>query len=225
MSAGQININIPADSHQWLFADPNDRRPTAGRLWSLGRFPPKCKAGDDILFRFNGHAVAAAKVHEVYKPGLFDTISHNGARHLRGYKVTWLNRTFIDLRVFSKCDFLFACNDWYADCTGKFSHASLDLSKNSDTIELEGGEISIGQTAARLRIGRHRYAYSSYKNAAGNMRWDRYTVDLLTATAILNQLLDADFGITCGPTVLYDKAESKASIHWRDLLASAEGAS
>ena len=102
-----MNINIPGDSREWLFAEPAD--PNNGRLWSMGRYPPPVKAGDEILFRFDGDVVASAICHEVYKPGLFNTISHNGARDLRGYKCTWLNSTFVDLR--RRFTASFACNE------------------------------------------------------------------------------------------------------------------
>jgi hypothetical protein len=99
-----MNINIPPDSREWLFAPRDDQH--EGALWSLGRYPPPCEIGDTIIFRFDGKAVARAKVARILKPGENDTVCHNGMRYLRGYKVVWLWATFEDKRF---------DNDWNPD--------------------------------------------------------------------------------------------------------------
>jgi hypothetical protein len=92
-----MNINIPPDSRDWLFSAPPTNNYT-GRLWSLGRFRPKCDEGDALYFRFDGKIVARAKVHYIASPGRFNGVCHNGKRELKGWKVCWLNSSFEDLR-------------------------------------------------------------------------------------------------------------------------------
>jgi hypothetical protein len=90
-----MNINIPPDSREWLFA-PRDRFQAC--LWSLGRFRPKCEVGNWLLFRFDGKIVARAKVYLILRPGEHNCVAHHGLRELKGWKVVWKQTTFQDLR-------------------------------------------------------------------------------------------------------------------------------
>lgn len=90
-----MNINIPANSRSWLF-QPHPR--DEGALWSLGRYPPACEVGEQLVFRFDGEAVARAVVHSILEPGDHDGVCHDGSRYLRGWKVVWMWSDFEDVR-------------------------------------------------------------------------------------------------------------------------------
>jgi hypothetical protein len=89
-----MNINIPPDSQQWLFAL---RGSDMACLWSF-RWPPPCQLGDPLFFRFDGRIVARARVRQILPPGEHDTFCHNGRRYLTGHKVVWHQDDFEDLR-------------------------------------------------------------------------------------------------------------------------------
>ena len=211
-----ININIPPDSQEWLFSPaPLDD----GRLWSLGRFRPACDAGDDIFFRFDGDIVAAATVHEVYKPGLFDAVCHNGKRFLSGWKVTWMNEAFIDLRdVASRLHV--ACNDRYGTNLARFDRADFLLSEDADTVELEApSPISFRLTAPdRWRIGRRLFRATDTRSYVGNIHWDAIEFEFIDGVDVLNHLVSSGFRPTSCPTALCDSLQAGEPIGWRDLL-------
>lgn len=87
-----MNINVPefARSHFW-------HEPPAGshEFWSF-RFPPPCKVGDPLVFRFDGRPVARAVVHRIERPGQSECEATG--RYRSGWKVYWLPETFVDLR-------------------------------------------------------------------------------------------------------------------------------
>jgi hypothetical protein len=89
-----MNINIPPDSQAWLFGDHGD---ADGAKWSF-RYPPACEVGDTIVFRFDGKAVARAKVYAILPPGTLDGPAHHGKRYLSGHKVVWFWSSFEDMR-------------------------------------------------------------------------------------------------------------------------------
>jgi hypothetical protein len=90
-----MNINIPPDSQDWLFAPPDPDHD--GALWSF-RYPPPCEVDDSIYFRFDGQIVARARVCAILEPGHLDGFAHHGKRYLCGHKVCWLWSSFEDLR-------------------------------------------------------------------------------------------------------------------------------
>ncbi len=92
-----MNINIPPDSREWLFAEKDE---DSCCLWSLGRFRPVADVGGELIFRFDRQPVAIAVVMAVYPPGQKDCISHHGIRSLRGWKVIWSQLQFVDIRPF-----------------------------------------------------------------------------------------------------------------------------
>jgi hypothetical protein len=87
-----MNINIPdfARDHFW-------EEPPAGHeeFWSF-RFPPPCKAGDPLAFKFDGVIVATATVSRVEQPGL--TKCAGTGRFGGGFKVYWSPESFRDVR-------------------------------------------------------------------------------------------------------------------------------
>lgn len=87
-----MNINIPesAIAHFW-------EEPPAGswEFWSF-RFPPPCKVGDPLLFRFHGTAIARAIVAKIEKPG--ESQCDGTGRFRSGWKVFWTPESFVDLR-------------------------------------------------------------------------------------------------------------------------------
>jgi hypothetical protein len=87
-----LNINVPG----WAQAEFWDE-PPAGTIefWAF-RFPPPCKEGDKLTFKFNGKVVAEAVVSEV-EPPRKSKCDHTG-RFLRAWKVFWTPESFVDLR-------------------------------------------------------------------------------------------------------------------------------
>ncbi len=87
-----MNINVP----QWARAEFWDDVPEGSwEFWSF-RFPPPCKVGDPLLFRFDGVAVARAVVARIEKPGQSEC--EGTGRFGNGWKVFWKPETFCDLR-------------------------------------------------------------------------------------------------------------------------------
>lgn len=88
-----MNINVPesARSHFW-------EEPPAGswEFWSF-RFPPPCKVGDPLHFRFDGKLVASAVVAKIEAPG--KTRCEGTGRFGSGHKVFWSPESFRDLRT------------------------------------------------------------------------------------------------------------------------------
>lgn len=83
-----MNINVPqfARDHFW-------EEPPAGNeeFWSF-RFPPQCKAGDELRFRFDGMVVAMATVSRIEPPG--QSKCAGTGRFERGWKVFWNPESF-----------------------------------------------------------------------------------------------------------------------------------
>jgi len=80
-----MNVNVPLYAQRHFFHCPP---PGSREFWSF-RFPPPCEIGDEIIFRFDGRAVARAVVSEIEPPGRFRT----------DWKVFWDPSTFVDLRA------------------------------------------------------------------------------------------------------------------------------
>jgi len=88
-----VNINVPvfARSHFWEEPPPDSQE-----FWSF-RFPPPCKAGDPLIFRFDGIAVAKAVCDRIEAPG--QSSCDGTGRFENGHKVFWRPETFVDLRA------------------------------------------------------------------------------------------------------------------------------
>jgi hypothetical protein len=89
-----VKINIPANEQAWLF----DVDPNCECCWSMGRYPPPCDIGDDLLFRFDGRLVARAICRGILKRGERYGRSHDVSRHLTGNKVVWWRSELEDFR-------------------------------------------------------------------------------------------------------------------------------
>ncbi len=85
-----INVSVAARDHFWV-------EPSEGSVefWSF-RFPPPCKPGDSLYFRFDGQIVAEAVCHRIEAPG--QSKCDSTGKFERGYKVFWLPESFIDRR-------------------------------------------------------------------------------------------------------------------------------
>lgn len=83
-----MNINVPefARDHFWEEPPPGHQE-----FWSF-RFPPPCKVGDTLNFRFDGLIVAHATVERIEAPG--QSKCAGTGRFERGWKVFWLPETF-----------------------------------------------------------------------------------------------------------------------------------
>lgn len=83
-----MNVNIPesARDHFWV-------EPPAGSMefWSF-RFKPPCQVGDQLIFRFDGKAVAIAIVAKIEKPG--QSSCDQTGRFKSGWKVFWKPESF-----------------------------------------------------------------------------------------------------------------------------------
>lgn len=88
-----MNINVKPEHRDHFWDEPPDG---FVEFWSFGRWKPPCKAGDPLIFRFDGAMVARAVCHVVEPPGQ-SKCAHSG-RHANGWKVYWLPETFIDMR-------------------------------------------------------------------------------------------------------------------------------
>jgi len=215
---GKYHINIPPDSQSWLFSDPGDSGD--GRLWSVGRFEPKCRAGDDLFFKFGGTVVAAATVHEVYQPGLFDGLCHNGMRYLSGWKVTWLNESFIDLRCrFARIEL--ACNDAAGMFTGKFEN--ITFMWGTGLVELTGCETPLNYGAGQVKVARRRYPLIGSTDYVGNLAWNQLRLPVLEAVRMIDHLVQVrHFRPDAAPADLFDRLEKKQPLPWRPLLEASE---
>jgi len=87
-----MNINVPdhAMSHFW-----KEPPPGSWEFWSF-RFPPKCKEGDEIVFRRNKLAIAKAVVAKIERPG--QSSCERTGKFKSGWKVFWTPESFVDLR-------------------------------------------------------------------------------------------------------------------------------
>ena len=86
-----MNINVPEWARGEFWVEP----PEGSReFWSF-RFPPPCKVGDPLLFKFDGQVVARAKVAAIEPPGKSEC-EHSG-RFRSGWKVFWDPADFEDL--------------------------------------------------------------------------------------------------------------------------------
>ena len=85
-----VNVNEHARPHFW-------EEPPQGstEFWSF-RFPPPCKVGDELIFRFDKKPVAKAVVAKIEKPG--ESACEATGRFRSGWKVFWEPHTFVDLR-------------------------------------------------------------------------------------------------------------------------------
>lgn len=90
-----MTINIPPEHEAWLFGECP---PGYVRLWSIGRWKPRAEEGDALLFRVGKHIVAEAEIYAIAPPGECNTVSYDGSRDLRGYKIFWDPQHFRDLR-------------------------------------------------------------------------------------------------------------------------------
>jgi hypothetical protein len=87
-----MNVNVPPSARDHFWEEPP---PGSIEFWSF-RFPPPCKVGDPLVFRFDGVPVARAIVHRIEKPGLSRCERSGGFES--GWKVYWLPDSFVDLR-------------------------------------------------------------------------------------------------------------------------------
>lgn len=85
-----VNINVPEWARAHFWAEPPEG---AEEFWSF-RFPPPCKPGDPLVFRFDGRVVARAIVDRIEPPGLSECES--SGRFWRGWKVFWRPETFVE---------------------------------------------------------------------------------------------------------------------------------
>ena len=88
-----MNINVPAWARDHFWEEP----PLGSQeFWSF-RFPPPCKPGDPLYFRFDGIIVAEAIVDRVEAPGRSEC--EGTGRFKAGWKVFWTQESFVDLRT------------------------------------------------------------------------------------------------------------------------------
>jgi hypothetical protein len=87
-----VNINVPrwARSHFWEEPPPGHHE-----FWAFSR-RPRCKEGDEIIFRFDGQPVAKAVVAKIEPPGLTEGMGKY--RFRTRWKVFWDPDSFVDLR-------------------------------------------------------------------------------------------------------------------------------
>jgi hypothetical protein len=87
-----MNINVPlkAIDHFW-----NELPIGSWEFWAF-RFPPRCKVGDPIFFRFDGVVIASAIVAKIERPEVCRCESSGKFWHY--WKVFWMPETFVDLR-------------------------------------------------------------------------------------------------------------------------------
>jgi hypothetical protein len=88
-----MNINVPAFARDHFWEEPP---PDSMEFWSF-RFPPPCKVGDPLYFRFDGKIVAEAVVHRIEKPG--ESSCDATGKFKSGWKVCWTPESFIDRRA------------------------------------------------------------------------------------------------------------------------------
>lgn len=87
-----MNINVPQFARDHFWEEPP---PDSMEFWSF-RFPPPCKAGDRLVFRFDGKPVAEAIVHHVEGPG--KSRCDSTGKFGNGHKVFWTQDSFRDIR-------------------------------------------------------------------------------------------------------------------------------
>jgi len=87
-----LNINVPefARAHFWEKPPPG-----SAEFWGF-RWPPPCKPGDRLVFRFDGVPVAEAVVHCVVAPG--ESRCERTGKFNTTHNVFWRPETFVDLR-------------------------------------------------------------------------------------------------------------------------------
>lgn len=87
-----MNINVPdfARDHFWEAPPPG-----TWEFWSF-RFPPPCKLGEELIFRFDGIPVAKAVVARIEQPG--KSACEKTGKFKKGWKVFWKPEDFIDIR-------------------------------------------------------------------------------------------------------------------------------
>ena len=88
-----MNINVPQFARDHFWEEPPDG---AWEFCSF-RFPPPCKPGDPLYFRFDGRIVAEAVCDHIEPPG--QSKCDSTGRFERGYKVFWRPESFVDQRV------------------------------------------------------------------------------------------------------------------------------
>lgn len=85
-------INVPTWAREEFWTEPPEG---TMEFWSF-RFPPPCKVGDVLTFRFDKVVMAQAIVARIEKPG--ESVCEGTGRFRNGWKVYWQAHTFIDLR-------------------------------------------------------------------------------------------------------------------------------
>lgn len=85
-----MNINVPDWAQREFWDEPPEG---SWEFWSF-RFPPPCKVGDPLVFRFNGVPVARAVCAAIEGPGV-SKCDHSG-RFLAGHKVFWRPESFVE---------------------------------------------------------------------------------------------------------------------------------
>ena len=88
-----MNINVPHFAIDHFWEEPPEG---SWEFWSF-RFPPPCKVGDPLNFRFCGTIIAKAVVAKIEKPG--QSKCDGTGRFERGWKVFWTPESFVDLRA------------------------------------------------------------------------------------------------------------------------------
>lgn len=87
-----MNINVSKIARAHFWEEPPDGH---WEFWAF-RFRPRCKVGEEIIFRFDGKPVAKAIVARIEPPGLTECYSTHQFR--TRWKVFWHPETFVDLR-------------------------------------------------------------------------------------------------------------------------------
>lgn len=95
-----MNINVPEHACDHFWEEPPEG---SWEFWAF-RFPPPCKVGDKLVFRFDGIPVAEAVCAKIEQPG--ESKCDATGRFERGYKVFWTPESFVELRGDRLCDVL-----------------------------------------------------------------------------------------------------------------------
>lgn len=95
-----MNINVPEFARDHFWEEPPDG---SWEFWSF-RFPPPCKVGDKLIFKFDGIPMAEAVCARIEKPG--ESQCDATGRFERGYKVFWTPESFKELRGDRLCEVL-----------------------------------------------------------------------------------------------------------------------
>ena len=83
-----MNINVPVWARNEFWHEPPEG---SCEFWAF-RFPPPCKVGDLLDFRFDGIRVASAVCSRIEGPG--KSRCDSTGRFARGYKVFWTPESF-----------------------------------------------------------------------------------------------------------------------------------